>query len=100
MNNKNNLIKIAQELSKLGLTEESDQILDGIVETESPKEETEQISFSDISGFDLAKNLIMGILVDMKEHGNLEIQGNDLDSRSEQIFENYLTQLLQNPDLN
>lgn len=97
--NKNNLMKIAQELSNLGMPEESEQILDGIVDEESQPVQNDEISFSDISGFDQTKNLVMGIILDMQEHGNLNIQGNDLDSRSEQIFQNYLTQLLQNPDL-
>ena len=79
---------------------ESEQILDGLVDQESQPVQNDEISFSDISGFDQAKNLVMGIILDMQEHGNLNIQGNDLDSRSEQIFQNYLTQLLQNPDLN
>lgn len=98
--NKNNLMKIAQELSNLGMKEESEQILDGLVDQESQPVQNVEISFSDISGFDLTKNLVMGIIFDMQEHGNLNIEGNDLDSRSEQIFQNYLTQLLQNPDLN
>jgi uncharacterized protein YprB with RNaseH-like and TPR domain len=70
------------------------------VDGESQPVQNDEISFSDISGFDQTKNLVMGIILDMQEHGNLNIQGNDLDSRSEQIFQNYLTQLLQNPDLN
>jgi len=98
--NKNNLMKIAQELSNLGMEEESEQILDGLVDQESQPVQNDEISFSDISGFDQTKNLVMGIILDMQEHGNLNIEGNDLDSRSEQIFQNYLTQLLQNPDLN
>lgn len=98
--NKNNLMKIAQELSNLGMPEESEQILDGIVDEESQPVQNDEISFSDISGFDQTKNLVMGIILDMQEHGNLNIEGNDLDSRSVQIFQNYLTQLLQNPDLN
>ena len=98
--NKNNLMKIAQEVSNLGMPEESEQILDGIVDEESQPVQNDEISFSDISGFDQTKNLVMGIILDMQEHGNLNIEGNDLDSRSVQIFQNYLTQLLQNPDLN
>lgn len=101
MTNLNRLYKIAQDLSNLGLEQESEEILDGIVETDTPEttiEETQSdIPTDDISGYETLQNLVMGILVDMQEHGNLQIVGDNLDQKSKDIFRNYVTNLIQTP---
>lgn len=101
MTNLNRLYKIAEELSGLGMEQESEELLDSIVETETPETTTKEtqtdITTDDISGYETLQNLVMGILVDMQEHGNLQIVGDNLDSKSKDIFRNYITNLIQTP---
>ena len=101
MTNLNRLYKIAQELSELGMEQESEELLDSIVETETPETTTKEtqtdITTDDISGYETLQNLVMGILVDMQEHGNLQIVGDNLDPKSKDIFRNYITNLIQTP---
>ena len=92
------LLKIAEDLQDLNMQNESVDIIDSVVEMESPVEqEVQEDDFSDIDGYDSLEKLVMGVFTDMLEHGNLEIVGEDLDTTSKSIFTNYLTQLMQNP---
>lgn len=92
------LLKIAEDLQDLNMQNESADIIDSVVEMESPVEqEVQEDDFSDIDGYDSLEKLVMGVFTDMLEHGNLEIVGEDLDTTSKSIFTNYLTQLMQNP---
>lgn len=92
------LLKIAEDLQDLNMQNESADIIDSVVDIESPVEqEVQEDDFSDIDGYDSLEKLVMGVFTDMLEHGNLEIVGEDLDTTSKSIFTNYLTQLMQNP---
>lgn len=92
------LLKIAEDLQDLNMQNESADIIDSVVDIESPVEqEVQKDDFSDIDGYDSLEKLVMGVFTDMLEHGNLEIVGEDLDTTSKSIFTNYLTQLMQNP---
>lgn len=92
------LLKIAQDLQDLNMQNESADIIDSVVDMESPVEqEVQKPDFSDIDGYESLEKLVMGVFTDMLEHGNLEFVGEDLDTTSKSIFTNYLTQLMQNP---
>lgn len=90
MNKISMLIIQAQRLADQGLIREAEEVLDEVVEIQTPE----------ISSDEALENLVNAVLSELHEHGTLNFEGNGLDEQSEENFENSLSNLLKYPTLN
>lgn len=88
------LIKIAQELVKMGLEDEADEIL-----SEIPKEEPEDKKTS-VNKDQIMNEFIGGILFDLAQHNNIKFDNNgNLSAETLRSIINSFEENLSHPDM-